>query len=119
METRSRAISKLNFYSSKEIRWFLSGNKPEETKLYVHKKKMIVARDTLIFLLQNLGLSKSDKYKKSSPSTLSEDRVPASYCRFKRNDPIPSTGKGFGNNRAVLPISHKRPSFSERYLSTN
>ena len=52
----------------------------------------------------------SDKCQKSSPSTLSE--VPGSYCGFKRNDPIPSIGKGFGNNRTVSLISYKRLSFN-------
>ena len=56
---------------------------------------------------------------KISPSTLSKDIVPGSYCGFKRNDPIYSTGKDFGNNRTVPPISYRRPSFSERDLSTN
>ena len=32
-ETRSRAISKLYFHSSKEIRYFLFGNKPGEAEL--------------------------------------------------------------------------------------
>ena len=31
--TRSRAISRLNYHSFKEIRWFSSGYKPEETEL--------------------------------------------------------------------------------------
>lgn len=52
----------------------------------------------------------SGKYQKASLS---------SYCGFKRNDPILSTGKGFGNNRTVPPISYKRLSFSKRDLSTH
>lgn len=52
----------------------------------------------------------SGKYQKVSLS---------SYCGFKRNDPILSTGKGFGNNRTVPPISYKRLSFSKRDLSTH
>lgn len=61
----------------------------------------------------------SNKCQKASTSTLSEDRVPWSYCGFKRNYPSRSSGEGFGNNKAVPPISYKRPSFSERDLSTN
>lgn len=60
------------------------------------------------FVIEKSGIS--GKYQKASLS---------SYCGFKRNDPIPSTGKGFGNNRTVPPISYKRLSFSKRDLSTH
>ena len=59
----------------------------------------------------------SEKCQKVSLSNLSEDTVPVSYCRFKRNDPIPSTGKGFGNNRTMSHISYKRSSFWVREIS--
>ena len=61
----------------------------------------------------------SNKCQKVSTSSLSEDRVSGNYFGFTRNDPSSSAGKVFGNNKAVPPISYKRPSFSERDLSTN
>ena len=39
---------------------------------------------------------------------------PGSYCGFRGNDPIPSTGGGLGNNRTVPPISYKRRSWKHQ-----